>query len=290
MLYIQFDGVPQGGSISSALLVLALRGLEETVKSVTSRRKDKVNVILYADDFVITGATKEVLENKVMPTVRTFLKECGLELSIEKTKITHIDKGFDFLGFNVRKYKGKLLIKPSKRNVKGFLRKIQELIKSHKTVKMIDLIHYLNPKIRGWTNYYRHAVSKATFSYVDHNIFKAIIQWVNRRHPNKSAKWKYDKYFRNNGIKRWIFSVKVKNKKGQSKVVDLFKASELPIRRHVKIKAEATPYDLKYTDYFLKRERLKQSVQILDRKFLMSKLRLSSTKTTKQLGHSANGL
>jgi RNA-directed DNA polymerase len=114
VLHPTFNGVPQGGLISPAILVLALKGFEETVKSVASQ-KDKVYVIAYADDFVITGSTKEVLENKVMPVVNAFLKERGLELSTEKTKITHVDDGFDFLGFNVRKYKGKMLIKPSKR-------------------------------------------------------------------------------------------------------------------------------------------------------------------------------
>lgn len=113
-LHPTVNGVPQGGIISCALLVLALKGLEGTIKNVTSL-KDKVNVISYADDFVITGATKEVLENKVMPVVVAFLKERGLELSIEKTKITHVDDGFDFLGFNVRKYKRKLLIKALQR-------------------------------------------------------------------------------------------------------------------------------------------------------------------------------
>ena len=102
-LHPTYDGVPQGGVISPAILVLALKGLEETIRSVTSR-KDKVNVISYADDFVITGAKKEVLENKVMPIVAAFLRERGLELSLEKTLITRVDDGFDFLGFNVRKY------------------------------------------------------------------------------------------------------------------------------------------------------------------------------------------
>ena len=152
VIHPTYDGVSQGSSNSPALLVLALKGLEETVKSATSR-KDKVNVVVYADDFVVTGSTKEVLENKVMPVVAVFLKERGLELSVEKTKITRVDEGFDFLGFNVRKYKGKLLIKPSKANVKVFLNNIRGLIKSHATIKTEDLIRLLNLRIRGWTNY-----------------------------------------------------------------------------------------------------------------------------------------
>lgn len=271
-LHPTFDGVPQGGIISPALLVLALKGFEETIKSVASQ-KDKVNVISYADDFVITGATKAVLEDKVMPVVVAFLKERGLELSIEKTKITHVDDGFDFLGFNVRKYKGKLLIKPLKRNTKIFLGNIRSLIKSNATVKTEELIRQINPKIRGWANYYRHVVAKAAFNYVDSCIFRALMRWINRRHPGKNALWKNKKYFRTQGMKRWIFSVKVKNKKGDYSFLDLFTASQLPIRRHVKIRAEANPYDPQYADYFSERERLKSKQRIQDQGFLNPKLK-----------------
>lgn len=267
-----FDGVPQGGIISCALLVLALKGLEETIKRVTSR-KDKVHVISYADDFVITGATKVVLENKVMPVVAAFLKERGLELSTEKTRITHIDVGFDFLGFNVRKYRGKLYIKPSRENVKVFADKIRMLIESNTAAETKELIQKLNPKVRGWANYYRHVVSKAIFSHVDNCIYKALIKWINRRHPKKNVQWRNEKYFRTQGTRRWIFSVKVKNKQGEHSFLDLFKASQLPIRRHVKIKAEANPYDPQYTDYFLERERSKRILRIQDQEFLKPSLK-----------------
>jgi len=269
-LHPTYDGASQGSCISPAILVLALRGLEEAIKSVTSI-KDKVNLVAYADDFIITGDSKETLENKVMPAVTTFLKERGLELSLEKTKITHVDEGFDFLGHNVRKYKGKLLIKPAKANIKVFLNDIRKTIKSHKTIKTEDLVRLLNPKIRGWANYYRHVVSKETFSYVDHCIFKSIMQWVNRRHPEKSAEWKYRKYFRTQGMNRWIFSTTIKNKQGKSFFRDLFRASQLPIRRHIKIRAEANPYDPEYTDYFLKRESNRIKMCIMDREFLKFK-------------------
>lgn len=194
-LHPTFHGLPQGSVISPAILVIALSGLEEAIKSATSI-KDKVNVISYADDFIITGASKEVLEHKVKPIVVAFLKDRGLELSQQKTKITHVDDGFDFLGFNVRKYKGKLLIKPSKKNVKSFLDEIRKTIKSNATAATENLIYQLNPKIRGWANYFSHVVAKETFNYVDSYIFKAILQWIRRRHPEKSAEWMYKKYFR----------------------------------------------------------------------------------------------
>lgn len=249
-------GVPQGGIISPALLVIALSGLEDAIKKATSP-KDKVHVISYADDFIVTGASQEVLEHKVKPLVVAFLKERGLELSAEKTKITPVDKGFDFLGFTVRKYKGKLLIKPSKKNVKSFLGDIRATVRSQTTAKTEDLIQQLNIKLRGWANYYRHVVAKETFNYVDNAIFKAVVQWINRRHPLKNKMWKRKKYFRTQGSRRWIFSVAVKDKEGQRSFLDLFKATSLPIRRHVKIRAQATPYDPCFNEYFMRRNRSK---------------------------------
>ena len=278
-LHPTFDGVPQGGVISPALLVIALSGLEETVKSVTSCR-DKVNMISYADDFVITGTSREVLEQKVMPAVVSFLKERGLELSLQKTKITRLDDGFDFLGFNVRKYEGKLLIKPSKKNVMSFLDEIRTLIKSNKTAKQENLIHLLNPKIRGWANYYCHVVSKATFGYVDHCIFERILRWVNRRHPEKSAEWVRKKYFRPLGARQELFSVAVKNKEGKLTFLDLCQAARVPISRYVKIRAEATPYDPQYRDYFLKREFLRRGSCKKDQKEQPSSLNSRETQRT----------
>lgn len=271
-LHPTFNGVPQGGVISPMLLVLALKGFEEAIKSVTSL-KDKVHVISYADDFVITGATKAVLENKVMPVVVAFLKERGLELSTEKTKITHVDDGFDFLGFTIRKYKGKLIIKPSKKSIKAFLGNIRSVIKTNATVKTEELIRQLNPMISGWSNYYRHVVSKVIFRHVDHCIFWKLRRWINRRHPKKSTQWKEKKYFRTGGTRRWIFSARVKNRRGEYSFLDLFATAKLPIRRHIKIRAEANLYDPKYAEYFSKRERLKSKLRIQDKEFLNSKLK-----------------
>src|SRR5215472_14182970 len=122
MRYATEAGTPQGGVISPTLANLALDGLEALLKEHFGKRNsNKVNVVRYADDFIITGASKELLEKKVKPLVEGFLAERGLRLSPEKTKITHIDDGFDFLGQNVRKYDGKLIIKPSKPNVASFL-------------------------------------------------------------------------------------------------------------------------------------------------------------------------
>ncbi len=248
-------GTPQGGLASPTLLVLTLSGMESTVRNAVSIRKDKVNFSIYADDFIITGASREVLETKVKPQVEAFLRERGLELSQEKTKITHIDDGFDFLSINVRKYKGKCITKPSKKSIKTFLANIRELIKSNPTAKTENLIHLLNPKIRGWANYFRSSCAKKTFSYVDYHIHKALWSWVQRRHPEKRIAWRKMTYFRSDGLKNWIFCTKTSKDSGKSMYVDLFKASSVAVKRHIKIRAEATPYDPLFIEYFKKRER-----------------------------------
>jgi RNA-directed DNA polymerase len=247
-------GSPQGGIASPALANMALDGLEAAALKAAAQNQ-KINVIRYADDFVITGASKEVLETRIKPAVVAFLKERGLELSEEKTRITHIEDGFDFLGFNVRKYTGKLLIKPSKAAIKRFLDDIRELIKSITTGRTAELIRKLNSKLSGWANYYRHVVAKRTFAHVDTQVFQALWAWIKRRHPNKSAHWKKNRYFRHVGLQQWVFFAKVRGEFGQVTCLDLFSAASLPIVRHVKVQARATPYDPAYADYFAQRAR-----------------------------------
>jgi RNA-directed DNA polymerase len=253
-LYPTERGTPQGGIASPTLANMTLDGLE--VIAVNAAPKcQKVHVVKYADDFIITGASKELLEEKVKPAVAAFLRERGLELSPEKTRITHIEVGFDFLGFNVRKYNGKLLIKPAKGSVKAFLAEIRGFIKSRATVKTAELIRQLNPKVRGWANYYRHVVSQKTFDYVDQQVFWALWAWIRRRHPNKSATWRHKRYFRRQGNRNWVFSVSIRNPQGEAMPLDLFRAASIPITRHVKIRADATPYDPAFADYLANRKR-----------------------------------
>ena len=116
------------------------------------------------------------------------------------------------------------------------------------------LIYALNPKVRGWTNYYRHVCSKKTFSKVNHNIFKAIWRWAKRRHPKKGMRWVQKKYFRTQNLRHWIFSTKIRTSEGKTAHLDLFDAAAVRIRRHIKIRAEATPYDPTYSEYFEKRQ------------------------------------
>lgn len=253
-LYTTEEGTPQGGIISPCLLTMTLKGLETAIKKKWPVKSPyKVNIIVYADDFIITGATKEILENEVKPLVETFLRERGLELSREKTKITHIDDGFDFLSFNIRKYNGRLFIKPSKTAVKSFLSRLRELIKKNATSKTEVLIRQLNPKLRGWANYFRHVVSKKIFQKVDHIIFQAIWNWAVRRHPKKGRRWVKNKYFTSYRNDNWVFFAKTQDKENPFQY--LFKARTLPIVRHIKIRAQANPYDPVYRDYFNRRDK-----------------------------------
>lgn len=245
------DGVPQGGVVSPTCANLTLDGLENVITSL-SQKDDVIHFVRYADDFICTAKTKETLEQKVLPVIINFLKERGLELSLEKTKITNIQEGFDFLGFNLRKYKEKLLIKPAKKGVETFLDNIRETIKEMGACKTSDLIKTLNPKIRGWANHYRHVVAKDTFSYIDSQIFSALWRWAIRRHPNKNVSWIRNKYFTKIGFRDWCFYSKDKNTDGIEHQVLIF-ASDTSIIRHVKVKAEANPYNPEFKEYFRKR-------------------------------------
>lgn len=254
-------GTPQGGIISPTILTMTLSGLEQVVKAAVTK-PDKVHVIIYADDFVITGASREILEAKVKPVVVKFLEERGLKLSEKKTRITSIHEGFDFLGFNVRKYNGKLLIKPSKQGIKSFLHKIRGIIKSNKTARTEALIWQLNPMIVGWANYYRHVVAKKAFDFIDYSIYQNLRRWIKRRHPNKSETWRRNKYYRCQGNRSWIFSANIKNINEKTKYVDLLNAGHMVIRRHIKLRSEATPYDPKYKSYFDKRKQNRWTTNI----------------------------
>ena len=253
------EGTPQGGVISPCIMNLALNGLgsglEKKVKTSRYEKgrgevKTKLHTVCYADDFIVTGKSRELLEEEVLPEIRQFMRARGLELSEEKTRIIHMEEGFDFLGQNIRKYKGKVLIKPSKKNVKSFLEEIRKVIRKHWTIKQEDLIAILNPKLRGWANYHRHAVSKETYSYVDFQVYKAIWKWCRRRHNNKGKWWISERYFHSHEGRNWVFGVETKEKGW----TELYRTSDTKIIRHKKIQKEANPYAEEWQSYFEERE------------------------------------
>ena len=246
-------GTPQGGIVSPVLANMTLDGLEAMLAEKFPKAKRtglKMNMVRYADDFIITGHSKEWLEQEVRPVLVEFLAERGLVLSPEKTRITHIEEGFDFLGWNIRKYNGKLLMKPSKANVKAHLDKIREIIKGNKTAKQANLIRLLNPVLRGWANYHSHVVAKQTFARVDAHVWSLLWRWAVRRHPNKGARWVKEKYFKTRGTRNWVFTVTEEQEDGTQRELTLLQESDTPIQRHVKIRASANPHDPEWEPYF----------------------------------------
>ncbi|MEN8128918.1 MAG: group II intron maturase-specific domain-containing protein [Pseudomonadota bacterium] len=171
--------------------------------------KRKINLVRYADNFIVTGASREFLEQVVVPFIKAFLAERVLQLSKEKTRLTHIREGVDFLGHNVRKYgqegKEKLLIKPSKPTVKSVLSKAKAIFKKKVSSKTVNVVRELNPVLRGWANYHRHVCSKKVFSKVDWRVGGMILKWAKRRHPNKSMDWIHNKYLTTRGGEHWVF-------------------------------------------------------------------------------------
>ncbi len=246
-------GTPQGGIISPTLANMALDGIASCLKR-TCLPKDKVNLIRYADDCVITGISKELLQQQVKPAIEQFLKRRGLSLSLEKTRITHIDNGFDFLGFNLRKYKGKLLIKPAKYSVKNHLAEIRGIIKSNPTCTTENLIRLLNPKISGWSNYYRQVVAYDTFRFVDYQIHWAIWRWCKRRHPLKNNQWISQRYYHRQGLGSRFYAPMFDPKRQKHWRWYLHKAADLPIVRHIKIRADYHPYLPEAELYFARRQ------------------------------------
>ena len=252
-------GTPQGGIISPVLANLTLDGLGRLlkenfrVKIINGQRfHPKVNLVRYADDFIITGATKELLENEVRPLVEQFLRDRGLQLSPEKTCVTHIEQGFDFLGMHVRKYGGKLLIKPSKKNLHAFLEKVRAMIRRNRAAKQRYLIKWLNPVIRGWTNYHRHITATQAFRKAEMVIWRCLWYWAKRRHSDRSVNWIAKRYWHRLGRTRRTFAADSgeRTPDGKPKLFRLVDPTETRIRRYVKVKAEANPFDPRWRDYF----------------------------------------
>jgi RNA-directed DNA polymerase len=248
-LNLTIVGTPQGGIISPILANMALDGIETLIASkyYTSKtgKVDKrydchnINVVRYADDFIVTADTEDTAK-EIAELIKSFLKGRGLELSESKTLITHIDVGFDFLGWNFRKYKGKLLIKPSKDSINKVTRKISDIIKRGKAWKQEDIVSNLNPIITGWSNYHQPVVSKQTFSKLDDRLWGMLWRWAKRRHPQKSKSWIKKRYWHDVGTRKWVFSAEGK---------ELKRFSDTKIVRHPNLKLGMNPYiDKKYFD------------------------------------------
>lgn len=255
-LYPTKNGTPQGGIISPTLMNLALDGLETVIRKKFPYWKSghKVNFIRYADDFIITAASREIIENEIKPIVISFLEKRGLSLSQEKTKITHINDGFDFLSQNTRKYRNdKVLQKPSKKAIKSIKNKLKQIVFKNLGASPKELILQLNSVLRGWTNYHKHIVSKNIFTEIDYYLWRLLGHWCKRRHATKSWKWIRNKYFALSN-ENSSFSVLDKSKNGKVlKVYKIFRAGRVPIIRHIKIKSSVNYFASSDKEYFIKR-------------------------------------
>ena len=245
------------GVISPTLANMTLDGLEDAVRCAVPWRS-RVNFVRYADDFIITGKSKQLLVEKVLPAVEGFLAERGLRLSQEKTVVTYIKAGFTFLGQTFRKHGRKLHITPSKEGVLALMRKVGTLTRKYVSAPMAALIKKLNQSLRGWANYHRHVVSSEAFSRIDTYVFEQLWRMLRKRHPNKSKKWLNKKYWTADERKH-TFAVIAKVKKGVKKVYQVVRTCSIGIKRHIKIKAAANPYDPKYASYFWQRRNRKES-------------------------------
>ena len=242
ILFPTNSGTTQGSIISPILSNITLDGIERILdikyhskNNKFNRRiasKCQVNFVKYADDFIVTARTIEIAE-EAKALIGNFLKQRGLELSNEKTQITHINDGFDFLGWNIRKYNGKLLIKPSKKSIQKITRGISDIIRNGKTWTQQDLIKTLNPIITGWSNYHQGVVSKSIFSKIDSRIWNMLWKWAKRRYPHKSKKWIANKYWQTIENRKWVFA---------SGNIQLKYISNTRIIRTIPIKLDKNPY------------------------------------------------
>ncbi len=241
-------GTPQGGLISPLLANIALHGMEQTLGIRYDRRGQITSnriVIRYADDFVCLCETKEDAQ-VVINHLNQWLKTRGLELNEEKTKIVHINKGFDFLGFNVRHYEDKtsksgykLLIKPNKQAIKDLKLKIKQVWLKHSSCNVKTIIAKLNPIIRGWANHYKIGVSRKVFESLDAWMHKRARRYAKRMHPKKNETWRKERYFGRFNLERndkWVFG-------DFNSGIHLLKFSWFKIKRHVLVPGLSSPDD-----------------------------------------------
>lgn len=241
-------GAPQGGVISPLLLNIALHGLEQHLGKA-------YGFIRYADDLIVCASTREEIET-VRTRIEKWLKPRGLALHPEKTRIVHVNDGFNFLGFSVRRYKGKCLIKPQKEKVLAFLSELSLWLNEHKQTAAENVISHFNPILRGWANNYKHVVSSQTFSYVSCRIWKMLWKWCLRRHPKKGQHWVRSKYFRPHNNVSWTFCAA----RGD-RTFYLFDVTSVKIEPHVKVKGAASPDDPALQEYWQARRERRQAMK-----------------------------
>jgi RNA-directed DNA polymerase len=252
------EGTPQGGVVSPVLLNVALHGMEQAagVRYQTSGRDacwtatDSPVLVRYADDLIVLCHTRdEALEVKAR--LAGWLAPRGLVFNEDKTSVVTLDEGFDFLGVNVRRYHGKLLIRPSKAAQRRIRERLRTEMWSLRGVNARAVIQRLNPIIRGWAAYHRTVVSSEVFAALDDYMWKLGYKWARHVHPNKSAHWAVARYYdRFNKARRdrWVFG-------DRQSGAYLRKFAWTRIVRHQMVKGRASPDDPTMAEYWAKRRR-----------------------------------
>jgi RNA-directed DNA polymerase len=252
------EGTPQGGVISPCLLNVALHGLEEAagVRRKTSgvhageTMAGSPVAIRYADDVTVLCHSQRQAE-QVRARLAEWLAPRGLAFNEEKTRIARLEDGFDFLGFNVRRYRRKLLIKPSNAAVKRLRERLAAETRTLRGGNAMAVIARLNPVIRGWAAYYRSVVSSEIFSALDTYTWRLLYKWARWRHPNKPVRWVVTRYFgkfskfRND---HWVFG-------DRDSSAHLVKFSWTRIERHTPVKGTASPDDPALSGYWAERRK-----------------------------------
>lgn len=205
-------------------------------------------VVRYADDLVAMCISREQAE-KVKTRLSAWLAPRGLTFNEDETRIVHLDESFDFLGFNVRRYQHKLLIKPSKAAVQRHRERLAAEVRALRGANASAVIARLNPIIRGWSAYYRTVVSGEVFSKLDKYAWTITYKWATYSHPNKSRRWVVSRHFgkfNRSRQDRWVFGDRASG-------AYIFKASWTKIVRHQMVPATASPDDPDLADYWARR-------------------------------------
>jgi RNA-directed DNA polymerase len=262
-LIIPTRGTPQGGVISPLLANIALDGMERLfdLESRTGRYKPPsersgcnrgVSLVRYADDFVVTAPSRDVLATHVNPAMETFLGDRGMNLNMAKTRVVHREEGFDFLGFSIRQFNRKgnkiCLVTPSKNSMKRLLGKVKDVLNSNKQAKASTIVGLLNPVLRGWANYYKHCNAKKAFAYMDYRVWQMVWHWCLRRHPMKGKRWVKKRYFIHAMNRDWVF--------GENDGRTLFILAKVRVdsSSYVKVRGYNSPFDPELREYWSKRE------------------------------------
>lgn len=254
------EGTPQGGVVSPLLLNIALHGMESAagVEWYVSHGRPGTKpttpvLVRYADDFVVLTHSREEAE-KAKQDLAEWLEPRGLRFNEEKTHITHVEEGFDFLGFNIRRSgDGKCIVRPSKNAVRRIQDRLRTEVKALHGANAAAVVRKLTPIVRGWATYYRGVVSSATFSSLDDYVWRLTYRWARRAHPNKPNTWAVRRYFGKLNPSRndkWVFG-------DRDTGTHLPKFAWTPIVRHVMVRAGASPDDPALQDYWATRRRKK---------------------------------